>query len=53
VTWNRTGSWSVDSNGRLVADVAGPAEPVDAWIVGDRLTVAMAGKGLAFQRGSS
>lgn len=46
----RSGHWSVDAGGRLVADVAGSSEAVDAWIVGDRLTVTIAGRGMAFER---
>lgn len=49
----RTGHWSVDAGGRLVADVAGSAQPVDAWIVSDRLTVAMGGTGIALERAPS
>jgi hypothetical protein len=48
-----SGRWSVDANGRLVADVAGSTGPVDAWVVGDRLTVTIGGRGLALQRVSS
>ena len=50
---NRVGHWSVDPGGRLVADIAGSAEPVDAWIVGDRLTVSIGGTGVNFERASS
>jgi hypothetical protein len=49
----RSGRWSVDAGGRLVSDVAGSTEPVDAWIAGDRLTVTMGGRGIALQRMSS
>ncbi|HKV87341.1 MAG TPA: hypothetical protein VJT78_05030 [Candidatus Dormibacteraeota bacterium] len=44
------GHWSVDANGRLVADVAGATEGVDAWIVGGRLTVVMGGQSISLQR---
>lgn len=46
----RTGRWSVDPSGRLVSDVTGTEEPADAWVVGDQLTLAMAGRGLSLQR---
>jgi len=44
------GRWSVDANGRLVAEVSGSSEPADAWIVGDRLTVTLQKQSLSFER---
>lgn len=46
----QAGHWSVDANGRLVADIAGATQGVDAWIVGDRLTVVMGGQSTSLQR---
>jgi hypothetical protein len=45
-----TGHWSVDPSGRLVSDLAGSADPAEAWVVGDHLTLAMAGRGVTLQR---
>ena len=44
------GHWSVDGNGRLLAEIAGSSEPADAWIVGDRLTVVLQKQSLSFER---
>ncbi len=46
----RNGHWSVDGAGRLCADITGKAETADAWVTGDRLTIAVAGEGLTFTR---
>jgi hypothetical protein len=46
----RTAHWSVDASGRLVADLTGERATADAWIAGDRLTIALDGKGLTFTR---
>jgi hypothetical protein len=46
----RTAHWSVDASGKLVADLTGERATADAWIVGDRLTIALDGKGLTFTR---
>ena len=47
----RNGHWSVDGAGRLRADITGKAETADAWVVGNQLTIAVAGEGLTFTRG--
>ncbi len=47
----RDGHWSVDGAGRLCADITGKAGAADAWVAGDRLTIAVAGEGLTFTRG--
>lgn len=47
---DKTGRWSVDVSGRLRADAMGQHESIDAWIAGDRLTIAARGQGLTFTR---
>jgi len=47
---DRQGHWSVDATGRLRADIMGGGQTADAWIVGDRLTIAADGQGLVFTR---
>jgi len=44
------GRWSVDSNGRLRADVMGQQQAAEAWVAGDRLTISADGQGLTFTR---
>jgi hypothetical protein len=49
----KSGRWSVDSQGRLSADVMGhgpSGQSADAWIAGDQLTVSAQGKHLTFRR---
>ena len=46
----RHGQWSVDAAGRLLADVTGHEQAVDAWVVGDKLTISAQGEGLTFTR---
>jgi len=46
----RKGRWSVDSAGRLRADITGGEQTADAWIAGDRLTIALDGAGLTLTR---
>ena len=46
----KTGRWSVDSEGRLSADVMGHGQSADAWIAGDQLTISAQGKHLTFKR---
>jgi hypothetical protein len=46
----RDGRWSVDAQGRLVGDVMGEHAAVEAWVAGDRLTIAQAGEAMSFQR---
>ncbi len=44
------GRWSVDSSGRLRADVMGQQRAAEAWIAGDRLTISADGQDLTFTR---
>lgn len=44
------GRWSVDSSGRLRADVMGQQQAAEAWIAGDRLTISAEGQDLTFTR---
>jgi hypothetical protein len=46
----RRGRWSVDVHGRLVTDATGETATAEAWIAGDRLTIAMAQEKLTFTR---
>lgn len=48
---HRSGHWSVDASGHLVADIMGgvPA-PTEAWVIGDQLTVNMGHNALTLQR---
>jgi hypothetical protein len=46
------GHWSVDPSGELRADVLGQVETSQAWIVGDTLTLSVAGRAMSFQRTS-
>lgn len=46
----RSGHWSVDGNGKLVADLAGRNQATDAWIVGNQLTVSLGGSAITLQR---
>jgi hypothetical protein len=46
----RKGRWSVDGAGRLRADITGAEQSADAWIAGDRLTIALEGAGLTLTR---
>ena len=46
----RDGHWSVDADGRLRADITGSEQTADAWVAGDRLTIAVDGRGLLFTR---
>jgi hypothetical protein len=48
----RSGHWSVNGNGKLVADLGGQSQATDAWIVGDQLTVSLGDKAFTLQRGS-
>ncbi len=47
------GQWSVDGQGRLHVGMGGRDEPVDAWIVGDTLTITQDGEGFSYQRAAS
>jgi hypothetical protein len=44
------GHWSVDASGRLHSDVTGQQDAADAWVAGDRLTIAAEAGGLSFSR---
>ncbi len=44
------GRWSVDGQGRLHVGMDGRDQPVDAWIVGDTLTITQDGTGFSYQR---
>jgi hypothetical protein len=48
----REGRWSVDANGRLVADATGALEPIDASLNGRQLTVTIEGQQVTFTRSS-
>jgi len=47
---SQKGHWSVDSHGRLLTDVTGSMEPMDAALDGDRLTIQLEGRRLTFTR---
>jgi hypothetical protein len=47
------GRWSVDGNGKLVADFGGREQATDAWIVGDQLTVSLGGEAITLKRTAS
>jgi hypothetical protein len=47
---SRSGSWSVDADGRLRADVMGHSDAAEAWVAGDELTLSLNGMGLSFKR---
>jgi hypothetical protein len=46
----RDGRWSVDGDGKLVADFDGRQQATDAWIVGDQLTVSLSGEAITLKR---
>lgn len=46
----RTGRWSVDANGKLIADFTGEAQATDAWIERDQLTISFAGEQVTLRR---
>lgn len=46
----RKGQWSVDGSGHLVSDITGERGATAAWIVGDTLTIALEGRGVALHR---
>ena len=46
----RNGHWSVDDTGRLRTDITGSEGSVDAWIVGNELTIALDENGMTFTR---
>lgn len=48
----REGHWSVDAGGRLLADISGQMEPIEASLEGRRLTIVIEGQRMAFTRGS-
>ncbi len=46
----RQAHWSVDGQGRLVADVMGEKQAGDAWIAGDQLSIKQGGEGIVLRR---
>jgi hypothetical protein len=50
---SRDGHWSVDSAGRLHADITGKQVAAEAWVTGDQLTIVFEGEGLTFTSDSS
>jgi hypothetical protein len=46
----QAGHWSEDSQGRLLTDVTGTMEPMDAALDGGRLTIQLDGRRLTFSR---
>lgn len=46
----RAGNWSVDGDGKLVADFDGRQQATDAWIAGDQLTVSLGGDAITLKR---
>jgi hypothetical protein len=49
----QSGHWSVDADGRLLTDATGTMEATDAALDGDRLTIQLEGRRLAFTRAAS
>ena len=49
----RSGHWSVNSDGKLVADIAGRDQATDAWVANDQLTVSLGGEAITLSRTSS
>jgi hypothetical protein len=49
----QSGHWSVDGDGKLVADLGGHRGETDAWIVGDQLTVSLGDRAFTLNRTSS
>jgi len=47
---SEAGHWSVDGHGRLLTDVTGTMEPIDAVLDGGRLTIQLEGRRLTFTR---
>lgn len=46
----RTGRWSINANGQLVADLTGGTQTADAWIEGDQLTISFGGEQITLGR---
>jgi hypothetical protein len=46
----RQAHWSVDGQGRLVADVMGEKQASDAWIAGEQLSIKLGGEGIVLHR---
>jgi hypothetical protein len=46
----QSGRWSVDGNGKLVADFGGRHQATDAWIEGNQLTVSLGGSAMTLPR---
>jgi hypothetical protein len=49
-TGERRAHWSVDSAGRLRADIGGGEQSIEAWIAGDKLTIVLDGRGMTLLR---
>lgn len=49
----RSGHWSVNREGKLVADLGGRDQAADAWIAEDQLTVSAEGTALTLKRASN
>ena len=47
---SEAGHWSVDGHRRLLTDVTGTMEPIDAVLDGGRLTIQLEGRRLTFTR---
>jgi len=47
---DKNGRWSVDADGKLRAGIMGHEQSVDAWIVGNTLTVVADGRTVTFSR---
>jgi hypothetical protein len=47
---NQSGSWKVDSDGRLHSDALGHDQAAEAWVSGDTLTISADGMGMTFER---
>jgi hypothetical protein len=48
----RSGHWTVSGDGKLMADFGGRSGPVEAWVVGDQLTVSFEGTAITLKRTS-
>jgi membrane protein implicated in regulation of membrane protease activity len=49
----KSGRWSIGSDGRLHSSTAGHDRGSEAWVVGDVLTISEDGRGMAYQRSPS
>lgn len=46
----RQANWSVDSQGRLVANMMGEQQAGEAWVAGDHLSIKLGGEGIVLTR---